>query len=102
MGLRCPREPSPRIWTRNADKVRFWTENADMFGAPFTAVGFFDRAANRRTSRVRSCAYAHSMKLHGLSIALTFWTGTADVDTAPSWSIELHVPRATPSLPQEI
>jgi hypothetical protein len=33
MGLRCPREPSPRIWTRNADKVRFWTENADMFGA---------------------------------------------------------------------
>jgi hypothetical protein len=83
MGLRCPREPSPRIWTRNADKVRFWTENADMFGAPFTAVGFFDRAANRRTSRVRSCAYAHSMKLHGLSIALTFWTGTADVDRLP-------------------
>lgn len=80
IGRRCRREPSPRIWTRNADKLRFWTENADMFGAPFPAVGFFDRAADRRTSSVRSGAYAHFWKLHGLSGELTFWTGTADVD----------------------
>jgi hypothetical protein len=33
MGLLCPREPSPRIWTSNADKNCFWTENADMFTA---------------------------------------------------------------------
>jgi len=46
MGLLCPREPSPRIWTRNADKLRFWTENADMFGAPIAAIGFLARPAN--------------------------------------------------------
>src|ERR1700730_11603304 len=81
IGRRCRREPSPRIWTRNAGKVRFWTENADMFSAPFTRAGLFDLATNRRTSSVRSGAYAHSRKLHGLYGELTFWTGTADVDT---------------------
>src|ERR1700733_3935010 len=67
MGLRCPREPSPWIWTRNADKVRFWTENAEMFRAAFAAVRFFGLAANRRTYRMRSAAYAHRRKLHRAS-----------------------------------
>jgi hypothetical protein len=30
IGRRCRREPSPRIWTRNADKLRFWTGTADV------------------------------------------------------------------------
>jgi hypothetical protein len=52
-----------------------------MFGAPFTVVGLFDIAANRRTTGARSGAYAHSRKLHGLSGELTVWPGTADVDS---------------------
>jgi len=73
---------NPSVWAgRRRDKVRFWTENADMFGAPSTAVGYFDIVANRRTSGVRSGAYAHLRKLHGLSGELMVWPGIADVDT---------------------
>jgi DNA-binding GntR family transcriptional regulator len=61
-----------------------------MFGAPFTAVGLFDIASNRRTSGARSGAYAHSRKLHGLSGELTVWPGTADVDTQLRVSYEEH------------
>ena len=67
IGRRCGREPPPRIWTRNADNVRFWTENTEMFSTAFAAVRFFGLAVNRQTSRLRSGAYAHSRKLHRLS-----------------------------------
>ena len=77
---------SARIWTRNADKLRFWTENPDMFVAPFTAVGLFNLAANRRTSGARSGAYAHIRKLHGLTGELTVWPAIADFDSQKGFS----------------
>jgi hypothetical protein len=46
IGRRRGREPSPRIWTRNADNVRFWTENAEIFNAAFAAVQFVGFAAS--------------------------------------------------------
>ena len=54
IGRRCGRGPSPRIWTENADKVRFWTETADMFGAPFAVTGSFKSAPTRGTYIKRS------------------------------------------------
>ena len=53
-----------------------------MFVAPFTAVGLFNLAANRRTSGARSGAYAHIRKLHGLTGELTVWPAIADFDTS--------------------
>jgi hypothetical protein len=53
-----------------------------MFKAAFAATRFFDFATNRRTFKMRSGAYAHSRKLHGLSSGVTDWTGTTDVDNA--------------------
>ena len=49
IGWRCGRWPSPRIWTENADKVRFWTETTDMFGAPFAVTGSSEGAPNYGT-----------------------------------------------------
>jgi hypothetical protein len=54
-----------------------------MFKAAFAATRFFDFATNRRTFKMRSGAYAHSRKLHGLSSGVTDWTGTTDVDRPP-------------------
>jgi hypothetical protein len=53
-----------------------------MFVAPFTAVGFFNLAANRRASGARSGAYPHIRKLHGLTGELTVWPAIADFDIA--------------------
>ena len=75
IGWRCGRGPSPRIWTENADKVRFWTKTTDMFGAPFAVTGSSEGAPNCGTYIKGSRAYAHSRNLHGLSKRVTDWSG---------------------------
>ena len=63
-----------------------------MFVAPFTAVGLFKLAANRRTSGARSGAYAHIRKLHGLTGELTVWPAIADFDTGDG-PVGIHLSR---------